>query len=188
MKASTKRLISIAVSIFLFIVALIVYTSFIKPAYGDIGEKRSELAAQQEVKEQLELAVEQVQKLLAEYQDIGLLQETISSILPTEQIVPQAIAQVTGLAENNFLSIQSLTLRQLAIKPSIDSKLIKGLGTLRFDIRLAGNYESLKTFLKQLESNIRLMDLVDLKIESVGVPGQNIFLYTIMVDTYYQTN
>ena len=174
MRSSSKRLISIAIVVILFIGTLIVYGSFIKPAYEDIKAMRAELAAQLMIEEQLKSAAEQIQNLLVEYRDVGLVQETVSAILPVEPFVPQAIAQIIGLAENNALSIQSLTLKQLAIKPPIDLGLIKGLGTLRFEVRLIGNYLSLKTFIKQLENNIRLMDLVDLRIDPVGVPGQNI--------------
>ncbi|MEK7555312.1 MAG: type 4a pilus biogenesis protein PilO [Patescibacteria group bacterium] len=188
MKSSTKRLVSIAIVALLFISALVVYGSFIKPVYEDIKAKRAELSSQRAIEKQLRTAAEQIQNLLAQYQDIGLVRETVSVILPNEQAMPQAVAQITGLAENNSLSIQSLTSQYLAIKPSGDSNLIRGLGTLRFDVRLIGDYKSLKAFVGQLENNIRLMDLVSLKVDPVGAPGKDIFLYTVTVDTYYQTN
>lgn len=188
MKSSIKRTISIALAVFLFIGTLVVYNSFVKPAYEKTEEKRLKLMLQQATEEQLKSALEQVKKLYTEYQDADILQETISLILPKEYDLPNVVAQITGLAKNNNLVIESLSSRQLAIKPSIDPALIKGLGTLRFDIRLVGDYKSFKAFLEQLESNIRLINLFDLKMEQfAGAPGQNIFLYTITVDTYYQT-
>ncbi len=187
MRGSTKRVISVAIAMFLFIGALLVYASFIKPAYVNIKEMRAELAAQETIKNQLKLAVEQIQRLLAEYQDVGLLQETTSAILPTGQALPQAMAQLTGLAENNALIAQSFTSQPLVIRPSADSQLIQGLGVLRFNAYLVGSYESFKSFLRQLETNIRLMDLVDLKMSPIGSSENNIFSYIITVDTYYQS-
>lgn len=186
MKSSTKRLVSIVAVALLFISALVVYGSFIKPVYEDIKTKRAELSSQRAIEKQLRTAAEQIQNLLAKYQDVGLVRETISAILPIEQAMPQAVSQITGLAENNSLSVQSLTSQHLAIKPSGDSDLIKGLGTIRFDVRLIGDYKSLKTFIGQLENNVRLIDLVSLKIDPVGASGKDIFLYTVTVDTYYQ--
>lgn len=187
-KVTTKRIFSISIAILLFIGALFVYASLIKPLYGDIKTQRAKLASREEVKKQLGTAVEKIQKIAAEYQDIGLLQETISSILPVDQAVPQAIAQIVGLAENNGLLVQSLTSRQMAIQPSSASKIILGLGTVRFDVRLIGSYEAFKGFLKQLETNIRLMDVADFKMDPVSKTEKNIFFYNVTMDAYYQTD
>lgn len=186
MKSSTKRIFSILAAVILLVGAAFIYASLIKPAYVEIQKKRAELAAQKSARNKLEAAVNQIKKLLVEYQDAKLIQETVSAILPVEQMLPQSLAQITGLAENSGLFIQSLGSQPLSIKPSVNPKLIKGVGTLRFNIRLAGSYESFKSFLNQMANNIQLMDLTDLKMEPVGGSNQNIFLYTITVDTYYQ--
>ncbi|MEK7162965.1 MAG: hypothetical protein AAB696_01620 [Patescibacteria group bacterium] len=191
MKASSKRILSILLSVLIIIASLFVYSSLIRPAYSEIKNLRSETAGKMDIIDKNKGSIEQVQKLLSEYQSIAQVQEIISFILPLEQNIPRAINQVVGLADLNKLSIESVGVRQLAIKPSAQPNLVKGVGTLRFDLRLAGSYENLKMFIQNMESNMNLMDLVSLKIESgikvkPGAGGGENFSYTMIIDSYYQ--
>ena len=60
------------------------------------------------------------------------------------------------------------------------------MGTLKVNLKIFGTYEGLKTFLGELEKNIKVMDVKTLKIDQVGKAEQNLFSYTLAVDTYYQ--
>ncbi len=186
MKASTKRFSSILLAILMFIGSLFIYSSLILPAYSDIKSLRTEVASRLELVNKNEISIQQVQKLLSEYQDIAKIQETTSLILPPEQNVPQAVNQINGLSKISNLAIELLSVQQLAVKPSTQAGLVRGLGTLRFNFRLAGSYEGFKAFLQALETNINLMDLVTLKIESSTKPAKGGFSFTMVVDTYYQ--
>ncbi|NCO15499.1 MAG: hypothetical protein GW899_01980, partial [Parcubacteria group bacterium] len=74
----------------------------------------------------------------------------------------------------------------LAIKPSDQPGLVKGLGILRYNFRLTGTYDGLKSFLQAVETNISLMDLVSLKIEPATKSAKGNLSYTVNMDTYYQ--
>lgn len=188
MKIATKRFLSILISILLLVGALFIYSSLIRPAYSEIKGLRSEVATRLRMIAEYKEAISQIQKVLEDYQDVFQLRETISLILPNNQNLAQAVYQLNGLAGINKLTIDKITSRVLAIKPSIYPDLIKGVGTLRISFTLSGNYENFKSFIHNLETNMTLMDLADLKIEPVSRAriGENNFFYMATIDTYYQ--
>ena len=110
-------------------------------------------------------------------------------ILPTEQDVPQAVNQINELARANNLKMEVLAVQQLAIKPSSQPTVSKGVGTLRFNLRLSGSYEGLKGFLQNVENNINLMDIISFKVSPVkeGRVGSNFYSFTATIDRYYQS-
>jgi len=187
MKASNKRILSILTAILMIIASLFVYSSLIRPVYSEIKNLRSEVASRLDLINRNKASIEQVQKLLSEYQSISQAEEMTSLVLSSGQNISQAVNQIVGLADLNGLSIELLAVQQLAIKPSNQPNLVKGVGILRFNLRLAGSYEKFKSFIGNLETNINLMDLANLKIESgAKTKTGDSFSYTMIVDSYYQ--
>jgi len=188
MKSSTKRILSISISTLLFIGSLFIYGNLIRPTYSQIKDLRSEVSSRLDFIEKNEVCIQEIQKKIKQYQNLGKTTEAISLILPLNQDVASRVNQINGLASNNRLTIESLNVQELAIKPSKQPNLVKGLGTLRFNFKANGNYESFKSFIQALETNITLMDLIGLRIEPNNKPktAGNNFDYTMIVDTYYQ--
>lgn len=190
MKASSKRILSILASGFFFIMAVVIYALFIRPEYDNVQRLRSEVASRAQAVEQQKDVVKQIQRLLQEYQGVARLQETLSLALPQESGVAEALNQLNGAAQIGGLAIQSAGVQSLAIRPSsAPIKSAKGIGTLRFNAKISGDYDQIKRFLQMLETNIRLMDVKSLKIESGVDPTQKSvqkYLYNITVDVYYQ--
>ena len=190
MKASSKRILSILASGFFFIMAVVIYALFIRPEYDNVQRLRSEVASRMQALEQQKDVVKQIQRLLQEYQGVARLQETLSLALPQESGVAEALNQLNGAAQIGGLAIQSAGVQSLAIRPSsAPIKSAKGIGTLRFNAKISGDYDQIKRFLQMLETNIRLMDVKSLKIESGVDPTQKSvqkYLYNITVDAYYQ--
>ena len=186
MKASTKRFLSILLAILMFIASLFIYSTLIRPAYSEIKSLRAEIAGRLELISKNEVSIQQVKKLLTEYQDIARVQETISLILPLEQNTSQGVNQINGLSKFNNLTIEFLSVQQLAIKPSTRPGLVKGLGVLRYNFRMTGTYEGFKSFLQAVETNISLMDLVNFKIEPATKSAKGNLSFTVNMDTYYQ--
>lgn len=187
MKSSTKRLFGIFTALLFLIGSIFVYASMIKPALEEIDELRGKLASRSDILENYGKAVKQLQSLLTQYQETTDVQQQVSLALPIGQNVPQAVNQVVGIAAANDLAIQSMGLQQLAIKPAT-APLVRGMGTLRMNVRLTGTYQGFKSFLKNLETNITLLDTTSLKIEVQKEKSGALFLaYVLSIDTYYQT-
>jgi Tfp pilus assembly protein PilO len=188
MKASTKRALSLMASAGLIIVALAVYAMLIRPEYRIVQDLRGELASKSELLAHQQSAVTQVQNLIAQYQSVAKLGDTLSLALPEKESVSLIMAQLNTISQSSGLSIQSVELNYLPISPSA-SKLsfVRNIGALRLDLKLFGSYAALKQFLQIMETNIRIMDTKTLKIETAAKAGQDYFTYHLTVDTYYQS-
>ncbi len=191
MRASTKRILSIIVSAALMVTVIVVFIKLIKPAYLEVQKLRGEIEARANLLKEQTNAVSQVQNLISQLQtqNVTQFQEQISLVLPLTESVPQALSQYQAIAQAGGLSIQSIGLNYLAIKPPVSNiGLAKGRGTVRFKLKVLGSYEAMKTFTQAIETNVRLTDLVSFKISRTGQPGQNLYLNEIVVDSYYQSH
>jgi len=189
MKPSAKRAFSLLLSALLLVAALFTYGLFIKTEYSQILKLRAKLTGQRVLFQEKQQAIAKVESLIKQYQGSGRLQDTIALSLPNKEDLAAVFNQLQALADFNGLAIEIFNVQALPIKPAGSEPgrragLVRGLGTLRLSLRIAGSYESLKGFLRGLETNIRVMDLVNLKIESLA---KGLLLYNLVVDTYYQT-
>lgn len=189
MRSSSKRFASILISALMFIAAIFVYSNLVSPAYSEIKDLRAELLSISEAADEQQLAVKQVQNLLQKQQDVSSIQNVIGAILPLSRDVASNLNQISSLAAINNLKLESLSVSKMANRPSSNQKLVKSIGVLRLTFQLSGSYENFKAFLKAAETNIVLMDLADLKIESrqsSKASGGN-FSFVVNMETYYQT-
>lgn len=194
MKASTKRALSLIVSAGLVLASLFMYATFIRPEYAAINNLRGELTSKAELLGQQKSSITQVQKLIAQYQGVVKLGESLSLALPEGEAVSSLMAQINAISQASGLTVQSVGVSYLPMKPSaVKLSLARGVGSLKLDLKLLGSYASLKNFLQSLETNIRIMDLKSLKIDPVQsgtqskATTQDLFTYTMSVETYYQT-
>jgi len=173
----------------MFIAAIFVYGSFISPAYSDINNLRAELSARSQTVNEQQSAISQVQNLLKEYQNISSVETTIGTMLPLSEDTAASLNQIIGLATVNNLKLESVSVSRMANRPSNEQGLVKGVGVLRFSFLLNGSYANFKSFLRAMETNVSLMDLINLQIESsLGsrINGGNIS-FSVDADAYYQT-
>jgi len=191
MKSSTKRIFSILISAALLIAVIVIFIKLIEPAYSQIQELRSEIQARNIFLTDQNKAVAQVQDIVGQLkeQNLSQFQEQISLTLPLSENIPEALSQYQSIAQISGLTIQSVGLNYLAIKPAaVNSDLFKGLGVIRFKLQLLGSYEGMGAFLSAVENNVRLTDLVSFKISHASQNKQNLYLNDLVVDTYYQSN
>jgi Tfp pilus assembly protein PilO len=185
MRTSTYRLISILGGLTLLVLAVVSYTSLVVPAYSQVQNLRSQQEGIQATITQDQQAVTAVNKLLGQYQSLSQLRDNISQILPTKDNVPDVVYQLQGLIGSRGLTIQSLALQYLPIQAVASSSLSQPVGTLQISMTLNGPYPNFKSFLGDLETNIRLMDASSIRI-SGGDTANNNLTYLMVVKTYYQ--
>lgn len=188
LKASTQRALSMVLAASLVVGALIVYAVLVNPAYQEVQELRGKLASKSDLYQIRSQQFTQVQNLIAQYQGVALLQEGLSLALPQKVETENIINQLDAIAKNNRVFIDSISLDFLPIQQTKKRTLVKGFGTLRMSLKLLGPYSSFKGFLDSLETNIRIMDLRNLKISPAGEANEDFFSYSLTIDTYYQTN
>lgn len=188
MKASTKRALSLILSAGLLVAALVIYAVLIRPEYQSMLKLRGELVSKVNLFEKQQNVMTNMQNLIAQYRGAEKLSDSLSLALPEEENISSIMYQINALSQLSGLTAQSVGISYLSVKPSAGKSFSRqGLGALRLDFRLIGNYAGLKKFLPALETNIRVMDVKALKLESASKTDSDLFTYLLTVDTYYQT-
>ena len=184
MKASTKRTIMALASLVFLIAAIYIYAVLMKPSYADVLELASMRAGRQENVKNFSALNEEFQNVFNEYKNIDEIGKRFSIFMPLKIDLSYVINQITGIARLNNVEIQSFSFKPMAIKPT--NSLVKGMGTMRVELKMAGTYENFKSFLRNIETNFLITDIVNFKIDVQ--PNTSNLTIILTIDTYYQTN
>ncbi len=194
MKQTTKRFLSLLISFVLFVASLIVYFNLIVPAGDEEQKVKAQAISRENFVKSQQAAISQVQKLISSYKGEGKLRDVVSSILPLSPDLAGAFAQLSGLAQVNKLSIQNVTVSipvnqnaRVNNNASGTVQLAKPFGSVDFQIKIMGSYGDFKSFLRNLETNIRIFDVKKITLESPSKPNQEVYGYDLTVETYYQS-
>lgn len=181
-------------SIVFLVATIIVYSYFVSPAYSSIQGKRAEVANRESLVAQYTDYLTRIKGLADRYSTILSMQDAINTAFPPEENVPHTVRQITGLAALNRLSVEALAVDRLAVKASLQPDLVKGIGGLRITMQMSGTYDDLKTFLANVETNLNIFDVTNVRIgagtqdtKKGGAVGSG-FQYTLEMKTYYQAN
>lgn len=204
-KQNSKRFISIILSLLLVVVALVVFFDFIQPEYQNIQALKGKLIGEQNFLASEAAAVQQAQEIISTYDNQSQGAANIGLAMPTGKDVAGAIAQIYGIAANNNINVTAVTVSAPTLEPKTTADgdagnggagslmgIVKPLASISFEVSGQGSYENFKNFLSQIETNIRIFDITNLKIDPVAgtsgaKPGnQDLFTYAITVATYYQ--
>jgi len=188
MRASTKRILSIGLAAVVLAAAFIVYSALVRPAAAEVEKLRAQLFTKQTMFNNEKQVVTQLQSFIDQINNLGELQRTLSLAIPNGKETFGALHQYQTIAQSSNLEIVSVKIGEKGLKPAI-APLAKRLGTLQFSLTLRGSYQSIKTFLQTLETNIRVSNVESFSLRPVNV-GSNDDLYelNLAVDSYYQTD
>ncbi len=188
MRASSKRLYTILLSIVFLIGALYVYASMTRPLFDELSRLRSERLSEQKSLGEFEEAFKTISSLLAQYEDMIGIQEKISASFPIGEDIPNLLNQVYGIGELNKTKFTSISLQYLPITHSETKATLKPVGTLKINLKFEGDYENMKSLLSYFETNIRILDIYSIKIDN-KIPGRNpILSYDLSLKAYYQVS
>lgn len=186
MKTSTKRILSIGLAGLFFIGTLIVYASFIKPEAGKVSEARSLTASKENLFNNQRLAVEEVQKLIGQFQSIAKLEETVSLAMPRGESITQALNQLQAIVRSSKVNLKAFTINPGTFEPS-RQPLAKRLGSIKINVTVEGSYENIKNFLWSLETNVRVANIASFVMSPLSGGGaQDLYSLTALVEIYYQ--
>ena len=189
MKSSTRRALSLLGTAGLLIVTLAVYSLLLRPAYAVVHQLRGEYSARDAAFAEQSKVIQKVRTLIAQYQGTTKIQDTISFTLPGDESAASLVEQLRAIASASGLIIQSINLQTGgALKPVVPAseKGIRALGTVQASVAMVGSYDAFKTFLGGIESNIRLMDVMEWRAEPVAKGNGNLLTFNVTIDAYYQ--
>jgi len=190
MRASSKRVISIGIAALFLLGTLLVYGSLIRPTYTEIEKKRAEVNAAETVFNNQKQATDQVTKAFTDMKNATKVREVISQALPVGPAMTQALHQVESVVRANKVVIDSLTIKQKTSEPN-KQVLAKRLGKLQLNFSVSGSYESIRDFLKSLESNVRVTNVTNFDFSSASATGDKAvaagtYSMQIVAEMYYQ--
>ncbi|MEK7554679.1 MAG: type 4a pilus biogenesis protein PilO [Patescibacteria group bacterium] len=187
MKAATTRLISLLASLGILAASIFVYTLLLQPAYRHVNELRGDLASYRSALEDQKKITEQVKNLLAEYQSLSSLRDTIARAVPGKEDYPGFVSQISGLANAAQIRLESVVMNPLSQNASGGTVAsdFPPPGVLQVTVSATGPYQGMKDFLASIERNIRMMDLVSLGISPPAGANQNLS-FIIILNAYYQ--
>ncbi len=187
---------------FIFIVAAFVcFFDLVQPTYSEVQTLRGKQLGEQNYLTSQTALVKQVQTTLNTYQNEAQGAANVSLAMPSGEDIAGALAQIQGIATNNNINITGVTVTapEIQVKKtgtSSSTSPIKPLGSFAFKLTGSGSYESLKNFLSEIETNVRIFDVETFSLQPMTVatvpgsktaPTRDAFNYSITVDTYYQT-
>ena len=151
----------------LIVAALMVYFQFIKPAYDESQEVKSQQLGHSLFLREEQAAVKKVQELISAYQAQSETQNALFLALPAEEDAAGALAQIYGIARIAGLEFQSASVSSQGSQAGSSDlgqteaqgfSLQKPVGTITLSSQLSGSYEGFKDFLGLLENNLRIFE------------------------------
>src|SRR3989344_6321127 len=164
-------------------IAVLIFWVFILPGY----EMQSYLQSSVEVRASaLNLKSELIQKvanLNKEYQDKFNELKRLSLVVPHEKNIAAVLTFIEDISSQN-----GITLSDLTVSDGSNVNNIKFFNTLSLNINFSGTYESLLSFLDQLERHIRLVDATSLLVsikEDESTESQIILSISLKANMYF---
>ena len=194
MKPSAQRLLSLVIALAMIFAAIVIYFNLTMPEYDSADIVRGDVYARQEFVDGQKSAIEQVQKLIADYSSNSGLKNTISMALPFDINEAGIFHTIRGLAELNRMAIKSFSISQPAAQNigntfsgvGSSTAVVRPVGIINFQFRVAGAYEDFKSFLGNLETNIRIFDLRSITVAPSDDADRNNYEFDIGATAYYQ--
>lgn len=199
----TSNLPKLAIILLLGIGAAAGFSFYLKPEWAAFRSIREETDALRQISEELDALNQNYQKLLAVINsvsaaDIGRIRQA----LPQTQEGAQLLTTLENLAGKHGLALKQIDIsvnfepeqspaqasgrsvprpntRTLSPAPAAD-----GARTLPITLSLNGSYEAFKAFLRDLESNLRIIDVQSIAFKAAA--EQNALDATLKIQTYYQ--
>jgi hypothetical protein len=206
MKQETKRLSSIIIAALILGAALMVYFEFIIPAYASLQLVKGQQESEATLYANEQQVVSKVQSLLATYQNDASSSQSVAMALPVGLDVSGALAQIYGIATNANVTVQGTQISTQAVQTATapattvgaaaaTGSIVKPTGTVSFQVTGSASYESFKSFLQGLETNIRIFNVTAISLQPAAIAATktqaastDMFNYTMTVVTYYQAS
>lgn len=192
MKHSTARLISFTVAAVFLIATVVVFLNLVRPAYEEAHELKGQKMSRENFYENQKTTLAAVKRIVEEYKGGGTPQAAVSLAFPQYKDEANVLNQLEAMAARNNLTIQNVSVstpgarQSSARRGAASSTLVKPVGVISVQLRLAGTYPSMKSFISAIETNLRIMDITAMSVTPVGRSNQDFYTFDINFDTYYQ--
>lgn len=193
-------------SISVIIISGVLFFTVVNPLYGDVSNLRTEVATYnvaldnsrqlQETRDQLVETYKNIKKEDRERLD-HFLPNTVNNIKFILEI--ERIANLHGMSIKNIKFDPKKDLETVTTPTGTKTVIIANdpssnlpYGTFPIDFTTEGNYDTFVLFLKDIERNLRLVDIKSVGFsvpvvseKSTSITDPNIYTYSLKVETYW---
>ena len=167
-----RQTIQLIISLLVFVGLLVFLTS---PTYQKLKLAQAELVRQQQELERTQNLVSVLDQLSSQFSSLSSDLEKVELSIPKKEDTPKLLVELPTLASQNGLVVSEIGFG--------DPTKREGYSSIPIRLSAKGSYLNLKSFLKAVEQNLRLLDVVSIGFgEDKG--GQYDFGFSI--NTYYQ--
>ncbi|MGB9848055.1 MAG: hypothetical protein ACPLKV_02530 [Minisyncoccia bacterium] len=141
-------------------------------------------------------------EIINQYKNSSNINQMVSLTLPKTDELFNVLAQLDKISNESGILIQSITVKtpsssSTSSSPSSSNvssasqkaSLINPVQSISMELSMVGTYESFKTWLNAIETNIRLMDITSINIAGVATSektSSNFFNLRVTLNVYYQ--
>ena len=188
-------MVKIGTTLIMFLIAVGLFFGFTQPEY----EATKTLSSQGDQLDRILAEATEFQRLksalIARYNALPTDQLTrLSKLIPDNVDNVRLILDVDSLASRNGLSLENVTINAKDTDASSQQSQESALGSvseqrtpygsLTLQFSTSGSYDQFVSFLHSLEQSLRLVDVVDLKLQSSG-DTEGGYSYEVKLRTYW---
>jgi Tfp pilus assembly protein PilO len=182
--------------------ALVIFFMFTSPFYKKISDLRTVVASYDEALGNSKLLENERDFLVQKYNAIQT-----KDLNKLEKMLPDSVENIRIVLEIEKMALSyGMMLRDVKydVKKDEETENTRNLNTLRVDNNIygtwdlefstQGNYFDLSNFIKDLEKNLRIVDIVSIQFSSESGAGlstalpNNVYKYTFKIKTYWLKN
>jgi Tfp pilus assembly protein PilO len=166
------------VAVILIGAAIAIFFTLIKPLYADLNVLRGQKDSLNEALSNSREIQSKRDQFLSDYSSIP--QENIQKLemaIPSRPDSLKFILEIENVAKRNNVILKNVDAREEASKEQID------LETVSLSIKVSGSYMAFYSFLKDIESSLRL---VDIKSINFTAEGADFYEFNIDASIYWK--
>jgi len=181
MRASTKRFFALLLTVFFFGHSAYLVFNVSVGKWRNVQMLREEQADRLGVRNQLSDLVARATELLGRYADLDKRARPIAAALPAEPKLEEALAILASLASTNNVQLSQVSFEEIIRRSQTGGAPLP----VKISVSVNGPYDGFKNWLKGVESELRLMDLVDLTLQPLTAGGSQLNI-TLNLAAYWQ--
>ncbi len=182
-------------------VSVAIFFTFTNPLYKDINLLRTEVAAYDQALNNSKALENEREKLTQKYNSIGgenlnklqkFLPESVDNIRLILEIEKLAIPYGMALKDVKYDAVQKESLKSSpgVISGGVTAETRKDYGIWNLEFSTEGSYNNFVHFIKDIENNLRIVDIASLSFTSSS--GSNfssdVYKYNLKIKTYWLKN
>ena len=188
-------------TVLLLLIAAVVFFGYTQPTYSHVQELKSQSAQLDQIMNEASEFQKLKSQLMSRYNALPAQKLTrLNKLLPDHVDNVRLILDLGSLAGQDGLALQNIVINTDSGSQSSQSASASGalgalgkdsspVGSLTLQFKTQGTYENFTKFLSDLESSLRLVDVVHLTVKplatSNGTQGADQYSYDMQVRTYW---